>query len=335
MKKVIKGAKKTADIALEHKKKVSAVTAILIIVAIWFFWHDIVNIITVVIPTFFEGMYEGLKKNWLNIGMTIFAYKLVVLIVGNLSKRFFINRSVDRFKKSLIYSELDELLHIFIKIKSKDFKNKIEQWEEIPYIGFLISILIKFVSWIVLLVFLLVALFKFGLGKILLTKVLSAQFWSGILIFVMNIPGFFIIAGLMFWLWLETHIPWIPKFYYWISIKVRIILNPIWNKFIEPIIDLFSDIFIAFEEKVMEPIGDRLDNFELKVNKRLKFFIYNKKGSRAYKKFMKIVSLHNDKQLHEKEKKERQIRVSQFSMLRRKAKTLKMLKRKKRNKNKK
>ncbi len=335
MKKVIKGAKKIAELAVEHKKKLSIVTILVVLLLVWFFWADITYIITITIPNFFVELYNGITKNWLKIGLTLFLYKFTILVVSNLSKRAFINRSVERFKKSLIYSELDELIHIFFRIKSEDFYLKLKKWEEIPYIGFIISIFVKFISWILFVIMFFIALFKFGLGKLLLTKVLSAQFWTNILMFVMNIPGFFVITGLIIWLWLEAHLPWIPRFYYWVSMKLRIFLDPIWDSFVVPLAEKVSIVLISFENKVIEPIGKWFDNLELKAIYRLKEYIYYRKGEEKYNKYMKLVRIHNTSQLREKEKKLKELRVKQFSVMRRRVETLRKLKQKKKKKEKK
>jgi len=309
----------------------------MIVVAVIFFWNDIVNVVLVEIPkffletisNFFKDMWKGIKKNWLTIGLTIFAYKFTLLVVSNLSKRFIINRSVDRFKKSLIFSEMDELLAIYFRIKIENFNKLVDRWEKIPFIGWFIGIVVRFLSWILFLIVLFIFIIKTGLYKVIFTKVLSAQFWTNILLFVMNIPGFFVITGLIIWLWLEAHIPWIPKFYYWVSMKFRILLDPIWDSLVIPFSKWVVEKLLIIEQNIFKPISDWFDKLELRIIHRLKEFIYYEKGEEVYEKYMELVKKHNEEQLYKKEEKAREIRIKKISAMRKRVQTLRELKKKK------
>jgi len=334
IKKASKKAVKGVEIAIEHKGKLSFVIIVISIIACWYFWADIVTFFRDDIPRIWNTFYQGIVDNWFTIGLTIFAYKFTLLVVSNLSKRFIINRSVDRFKKSLIYSELDELIHISAGIATDNFKRKVKELEQIPFVGKMIALFINTISAIIALVVAIYTLVKTGLFKYFLGKIFSAQFWNFILMFVMNIPGFFIITGLIIWIWLENHIPWIPRFYYWVSMKVRFILDPIWDSIVVPISEEVANWLMVVEEKVFKPIGDWLDNLEMKIIHRLQEYIYYQRGDRNYKRYMRLVRIHNAKQLREKKQKEKEMRVRQFGINRRRIQSLREMKKKKEEKEK-
>jgi hypothetical protein len=300
VKKAIKKGKKVGEVINRNKLISSLILFVLVVVLAWFYWADIVKIITEVIPHTLANMYEGFKKNWLKIGLALFVYKFIVLVTVNLAKRFAINKSMDRIKKSLIYSEMDELLSIAFKIKLSKIKQKIDTLKNIPFVGWIIAMVVNFISAILAIIVFIYFLVKTGMLKFLLGKVFSAQFWTGVLTFVMNIPGFFIITGLFIWLWLEKHLPWIPRFYFWVSMKVRVLLDPIWDSIVVPFSDYMAEKLFAFEQKYIKPIGVKIDILEDKIIHSLKEYIFKEKGAKAFMRYIKIIKSHNAEQLEKK-----------------------------------
>jgi len=305
--------KRGVKVVKEHNKKISIFLVLLFVVAVYYFWNDIINTLLFLL--------EGFKKNWRTILLGFVSYKVVII---NLSKRYAINKGVERFKKTLIYSEMDELISIWFSVISGEIKTKIKIAEELKFIGWFITFTVNILSWIIFVISTLFAIFKLGLGKLLITKVLSAQFWTAILVWLSNIPGFFTFLGVWIWIWIETKVPFIAKIYFWFSMKIRIILDPFWDR-IEPMLNNTWDYILKVELRILTPIGDFIDDLEIKIINRIKEYIYYEKGEKKYNRYMKLVVKHNAKQLAKKEENEKERRVEQFTLLRKRAIALKKL----------
>ncbi len=330
----------------KNKKKVYLVFLVLFTSLLYLYWTEIVyffttqlgNFVFEEIPKFFSKdipkMYNDLidefKENWVKIGAFIIGAKFLFFVIYNLAKRFLINTSVDRVKKSLIHSEMDELIEISARKTLVKYAKKAERLKKIPYVGVLITVLLKIFSFAGFLVFLAIALVKFGLGKLLITKVLSAQFWTGMLVFITNIPGITYLFFLYVWLWFETHIPWVPRFYYWVSENFRILLDPIWDTVVVPIQNKISDGIDVVNEKLLIPISDWFDMLEVRIIKALKRYLYFNSDKESYKRYMKLVQEHNKMQLEKKAEHDRKIEQRQQELQKRKEQTLAKIEQRKR-----
>ena len=308
MRNTIKKAKKARITAKKHIKPISIILIIIISVSVGYFWGDIMTLLS--------KLLEELKENWFKIPLAFAAYKLFVITIVNLTKRFAINKGVERFKKTIIYSEMDELLLINISIRYKIFKSyKIVKFILDSFIVKLFSFLLSSLSvlWISI---------KTGLAGTMIANLFSAQFWTLVLTWIMNIPGFITILGLAIWLWLEAYLPWVPRFYNWIYSFIKRNLGKYWTLF-EICGNYILDDIYKFEMKYFHPMGIYLDTKEVVFIKYLKRYVYNTKGRRNYRRYRKIVISHNNKQIVSKLEKERVARVFRFGILRRRVRMLK------------
>jgi len=308
MRKTIKKAKKAGTVAKKHIKPISIVTILIGVAAVWYFWFDIMFLL--------NEMWEQIKKNWFKVPIAFAAYKLFVLAVVNLTKRFAINKGMERFKKTIIYSEMDELLLINISIRYKKFKNY-------PIVkAFLDSFIVKTISYLFSGISFIYVSIKTGLATTMIANLFTAQFWTLVLTWIMNIPGFMTIIGLAIWLWLEANLPWVPRFYNWLYSVIRNNFGKYWSLF-EICGNYIIDDIYKFEMKYFHPMGVYLDTKEVIFIKYLKRYIYKTKGRRNYRRYRKIVIAHNNKQIANKLEKERIARVFRFGLLRRRVKMLK------------
>jgi hypothetical protein len=311
MKKVIRKAKETGKVAWEHKLKILVSIVVISSLSIWFFWQEIL----ITANIFFEEFLD----NWWRIGLLVLFYKIVQMSIFNLVKRFAINKSMDRFKKTIIYSEMDELFLIsYSLIVKKISKNKY-------VIIFLGSRLFKVIMWLLTPVIAFFAFFETGAGAYIVGKVFAANFWTAILAWISNIPGLFTLLGLGIWIWIENKLPWIPRFYNLLYSVTRKYFGKYWV-YVEKVANFFLDIFYKFDMVTFHKMGLWFDIRERNFIRFMKCSIYKSVGKRNYKRYMRIVETHNTNQIAKKLEKERLERVRRFTMLRKRAKILKRVK---------
>jgi len=311
MKKVIRKAKKAGGLAWQYKIPIALAIVVIVSFFTWFFWVEI-NIAK-------DKFIEEFLDNWWRIGLLVLFYKIVQMSIFNLVKRFAINKSMDRFKKTIIYSEMDELFLIsYSLIAKKVSKNRF-------VIIFLESRLFKVILWLLTPVIAFFAFFETGWGAIILGKVFAANFWTTILVWISNIPGLFTLVGLAVWIWVETTFPWVPRFYNWLYSVVRRYFGKYWV-YVEKIGTFFLDLFYKFDMATFHKIGLWLDIRERKFIRLMKYKIYMSVGKRNYRRYMRIVQSHNANQIAKKLEKERMERVRRFGMLRKRAEILKRVK---------
>ena len=223
-------------------------------------------------------------KALLILPITIIAYKLAVISITNLVKRFAINKGTALIKKLLFHSQLDEMIAINIHI----YNEMLKSW----------SVWQKLASFVPPVIFV-------GIGAMynwafFLLKFVSAKFWTGILAgiltFFQAIPLFISFVWVWIWLWLEKKLPWLTKFYIWIYTKIRTFFNPIWKNFLAPFGIMLLDIIIWIDVLILLPISLIMNRFELRMIKSLRCNILKKRGATYYRRVMKLAQNYNDNQ---------------------------------------
>ena len=292
MKKIKDNLKKGKEVALDNKVITSVIILSMIIAGIYIFRTEIVSF-------FVDSWNDGRK--WLLLPFAAIAYKLFYISVINLAKRFAINKGTERIKKLLFHGEIDELFGFVYSIYWINIKNA--------------SIVKKTIAFIPLSMLASYAAFKLWL--IGATKVILAKFWTWMLAMLFTLVNLIQNSQvIMAWLsvvafmFLEKYIPWIPRFYNFLSRISRSILDPIWDDYLVPSGNFILDILVKIEFIIVFPFAYIIDKIELLLISFLKGQILKYRGFSYYRRAMRVVKKLNKKQYktrrkekHEKTKK--------------------------------